>query len=115
MGLMRGLAAIMGRRSPQKPQVSTQLVRTKPMFRMTFRNLNEPRIHIQVDPWAGLYELRKGEEIEIAAECQAENPRFDIQEVNNTRILTLWDSEEYFVVIEGNLVHWTQCQSMGSD
>ncbi len=63
---------------------------------------------MQVDPWAGLYVLKKGEEIEIVAESEKSSPSFTVNENGTTRILTLWDSAElgYYVVINGQRIHW---------
>ncbi|MFN9961338.1 MAG: hypothetical protein ACK55I_50335, partial [bacterium] len=77
------------------------------MFRIKFTNSNDTPIFVQVDPWAGLYELRKGEEIEITADNKGKELLFDIEEYNETRILTLWNCDEYFVVRDGKTVHWS--------
>jgi hypothetical protein len=78
------------------------------VFRIKFTNSNENPIFIQVDPWAGLYVLSKGEEIEIAAVCETDHSSFDVEEYNDTRILVLADTHEYFVVRDGQLVHWSE-------
>lgn len=81
------------------------------MFRIKFANSNESPVFLQVDPWAGVYILRKGDEIEIAAECEANTPSFDINEHNDTRILLLPDCSEYYVINNGVPVHWTEFPS----
>jgi hypothetical protein len=76
-----------------------------------FANSNDPPVHVQVDPWAGVYTLEKGNAIEIVAESETTSPEFSIEEYGNTRILTLLHSSEYFIVRNGKRVHWTECQS----
>jgi hypothetical protein len=76
-----------------------------------FVNSNDPLVHIQVDPWAGLYTLAKGKEIEIVVESETASPEFKIDEYGDTRILTILNSSEYFVVRNGKRVHWTECQA----
>jgi hypothetical protein len=75
-----------------------------------FANYNEEPIYVQVDPWAGLYRLDKDEGIEIVAESETDAPRFSVAEHGTTRILMIDDSQEYFVVRNGNRVHWTDYQ-----
>ncbi len=81
------------------------------MLSITFVNSNDEPIYLQVDPWAGLYIIPCGSEIEIAAECNSSEPSFEINEYGNNRILLLADSIEYFVRKDGRLVHWTQFQT----
>lgn len=78
------------------------------MFRIKFINSNETPIFIQVDPWAGLYVLQKDEKIELGAECEDEQPSFDIYEYGDSRIITLIHSTEYYVLCDGQFIHWTQ-------
>ncbi|HBC60557.1 MAG TPA: hypothetical protein DC058_04980 [Planctomycetaceae bacterium] len=78
------------------------------MFRVKFTNSNDAPIFVQVDPWAGLYKLCKGDEIEFAANGNDKELLFDVEEHNDTRIVTLWNSDEYFVVREGRPVHWKE-------
>jgi len=73
---------------------------------ITFENCNSEPIFLQVDPWAGFYLLKKGDKIEIIAESDDSSPRFDVDEQGTTRILTIVDSTEYFVVIGGERIHW---------
>ena len=80
-------------------------------YRILFMNSNEKPFYVQVDHWAGIYKLRKGEEIEFEAESEVPCPRTEIDEVGDTRILTLLDSTEYFVIKDGKRVHWTKFQS----
>jgi hypothetical protein len=75
-----------------------------------FVNSNDSTVHLQVDPWAGFYTLRKGGQIEIIAESDSISPSFWIQEYGNTRILTLLHSTEYYVMRDGQRVHWSQYQ-----
>lgn len=77
-----------------------------------FSNSNEGPIFLQVDPWAGLYLLLKGEEIEIVAESETSSPSFTIDESDTTKILSIWDSVEngYYVVLNGKRIHWTKYQ-----
>jgi hypothetical protein len=76
-----------------------------------FVNSNDPPVHIQVDPWAGVYTLAKGMQIEIVAESEATSAEFKVEENGNSRILTILHSSEYFVVRNGKRVHWTEYQS----
>lgn len=48
-------------------------------FRLEFRNSNDDLIYIQIDPFAGIYRLRKGEglEIEAAAEVECATVSYD--------------------------------------
>lgn len=78
-------------------------------FSIDFRNSNEEPIYLQVDPWAGSYKLNKGEEITIIAETSVGNPSFHVEEYSNTRILHLSNSSEYYVVRDGERVHWSKC------
>lgn len=73
-----------------------------------FSNSNNEPIYLQVDPWAGFYVLKKGEEIEIVAESKKGSPSFTVNENGTTRILTLWDSAElgYYVVVNGKRLDW---------
>jgi hypothetical protein len=73
-----------------------------------FTNSNEQTIYLQVDPWAGLYRLEKGDEIEIVADSGIDPPTFTIDEHRTTRILTILQSTEYFVVRKGVRVHWEE-------
>lgn len=73
-----------------------------------FSNSNDEPIYLQVDPWAGFYLLRKGEEIEIVAESETTSPSFSIVESTlNVRILSIWDSADngYYVVLNGERIH----------
>jgi hypothetical protein len=76
-----------------------------------FSNSNEQPVHVQVDPWAGVYRLAKGEEIEILAESETNSPAFQVDEYKDTRILTILHSTEYFIVKDGKRIHWTEYQS----
>ena len=72
---------------------------------ISFRNDNEQPILIQVEPWAGLYMLKKGEEIQFIGEGEKKSPNFGVDENGHTRILSLW-TDEYYVVVDGKRVHW---------
>lgn len=75
---------------------------------IAFTNSNDDPIYIQVDPWAGWYALKKGDQIHIiAVESENRSPQFDIQEYGASRILTLCNSDEYFVVIDGKRIHFS--------
>ena len=76
-----------------------------------FVNASGSPVHIQVDPWAGVYTLAKGKEIEIVAESETTSPEFKIEEYGDTRILTILHSSDYFVVRDGKRVHWTEYQA----
>src|SRR5262249_47380945 len=71
---------------------------------------NDQPIYLQVDPWAGLYLLKKGEKIEIVAESETTSPSFSVDEVDDTRILLIADSSEYYVVVDGQRIHWESYQ-----
>lgn len=78
------------------------------MFRIEFSNSREDPIYIQVDPWACVYELRKGERMGFFAEAASSEPEFSIDEYDHkNRILTLWNCNEFFIVRDGVHVHWT--------
>jgi len=77
-------------------------------FSIRFLNSNDQPVFLQVDPWAGCYVLKKGEEIELIAPSKTNSPSFGIDEYGDTRILTLFDSSEYFVVKDGKRIHWTE-------
>ena len=76
-----------------------------------FSNSNEQAIYLQVDPWAGVYCLAKGEEIEILAESETNLPVLQVDEYMVTRILTILHSTEYFIIKDGKRIHWTEYQS----
>jgi hypothetical protein len=76
-----------------------------------FSNSNAPAIYIQVDPWAGVYVLEQGQEIEFLAESEKNTPVFHIDEYDTTRILTILHSDEYFIIRDGKRVHWTEFQT----
>jgi hypothetical protein len=78
---------------------------------IVIRNSNEEPIHLQVDPWAGVYLLKKHDEIHIVAESETTSPSFHLEEYNNTRILLIENSSEYYIVRSGQRVHWTLYQS----
>jgi hypothetical protein len=74
---------------------------------ITFNNSNERPIYLQVDPWANSYLLRKGEQIEIVAESETDSPSFRLQEYDKeTRILQIESSSDYYIVENGQRVHW---------
>ena len=76
------------------------------MFRIKLSNSNENPIFIQVEPWANLYQLNKGDEIEIIADSKGNEQLFTLDEHGDERFLTLLFSDEYFVMREGKRVHW---------
>jgi len=77
------------------------------VFRIRFSNSNEAVIFVQVDPWAGLYQLRKGDQIEFTADGSDKEMLFEVDEHNDTRILTLVNCDEYFIVQGDELIHWS--------
>ncbi len=80
------------------------------MNQLEFNNSRDGAIFIQVDPWACLYKLEKGERIEFAF-GESTNESFSIDEYDEeNRILTL-ECEEFFVIVDGKRVHWEQFQS----
>jgi hypothetical protein len=77
-----------------------------------FINRHAAPLHIQVDPWAGFYVLEQGQEIEFLAESEKNTPIFEIsEEEGNERILTIFHSDEYFIMCDGQKVHWTKMQT----
>jgi len=70
-----------------------------------FKNRNDQPIYVQVDPWAGLYLLKKGDEIQIVSESDTSSPTFWVRESDRTRILTILDSTEYYVILNGQRIH----------
>lgn len=77
------------------------------MIRIRFSNTQDDPCVLQVDPWAGLYQVNQGEVIEIEAESESEAPRIEWDECGETKILTLVDSDEYYVIRSGKRYHWT--------
>ena len=75
------------------------------------RNSNKEAFYLQIDPWAGVYLLKQGDEIEIAADSETSSPGFSLEETDNTRILIIFDSTQYYVVRDGKRVHWTDFSS----
>ncbi|MBL9090514.1 MAG: hypothetical protein JNL96_04785 [Planctomycetaceae bacterium] len=73
-----------------------------------YENSNDEPMEIQVDPWAGLYRLAKGESIEFVAQSQTESPKFTVEERGNLRIITFVHSSEFFVLLDGKRIHWTK-------
>lgn len=81
------------------------------MYRIEFTNSKDKPSFVQVDPWACLYKLEKGERIEFVADGTLDEPRFTVDEYDDeNRILTL-DCEEVFVVVDGKQVHWKDYQT----
>ncbi len=81
------------------------------MIRLRFENSNDALIYVQVDPFAAVYALEKGEAIEIEADGKVERPDVSIVEHNETRIVTLYDYEDFFIILDDKRVHWTEYQS----
>lgn len=82
------------------------------MTQIEFTNSKDDPIFIQVDPWACLYKLEKDESIEFVADTTSENMRFSVDEYDSrTRILTLIDCEEFFIMVDDKRVHWTEYQT----
>jgi hypothetical protein len=75
---------------------------------ISFTNESESALFIQVDPWAGVYRLMQGGSIEFVAESETSTPRLTVHDSGETRYLTILDSDEYFVVINGERLHWTE-------
>ena len=73
-----------------------------------FHNLKDKTIELQVDPWAGIYSLRKGESIEIAAESETSSPSFSLIEHDDAfTVLQIEHSDEYYVIVDGKRVHYS--------
>jgi hypothetical protein len=71
-------------------------------------NSNDLPFYLQVDPWADLYTVKKGQSIEIQADSDTNEPAFSLQEYQDTRILTLCHSSEYFILRNGKRVRRTE-------
>lgn len=78
------------------------------MIRVRFRNSTDTPCYVQVDPWAGLYRLQKGESVEIEGECDTACPSAEFDELGETKIVTLPDCTDYFVIHDGQRLHWTE-------
>jgi hypothetical protein len=76
-----------------------------------FANSNPAPIFIQVDPFAGVYRLNQGEQIEIGFDADVTAPAFDIRELKDLRIVTLLQSDSYFIVRDGRRIPWTEFSS----
>lgn len=72
-------------------------------MRVEFNNSSDNPLFIQVDPWASLFKLNKGENIVLIGEgesmCVDEQP-------DGTRIVTLCDSEDFYILKDGQKIHW---------
>jgi hypothetical protein len=75
---------------------------------ITFFNYNDEPMNIQVEPVAGFYVLKKGEEIEIVSESETSCASFNLYEHGGVRYLTICHNNEYFVVLNGKRVHCSQ-------
>ena len=76
-----------------------------------FSNSNEDPIYLQVDPWAGFYMLKKNEWIQIIAESEKSSPSFDVDVSKSLILLLILDSDDYFLVLDGQRMHCSQCMS----
>lgn len=81
------------------------------MFRIKVQNTIQQPYYLQIDPWATVYLLQEGESIEIEAISDVDCPAFEFDECGETKILTLWDCEEYFILQNGKRLHWTEFQT----
>mgnify|MGYP003664408955 CR=1 FL=1 len=80
------------------------------MNQLEFNNSKDKPIFIQVDPWACLYKLEKGERIEFAFGGSA-NESFSIDEYDEENHILTLECEEFFVMVDGKPVHWEKFQS----
>ena len=78
-----------------------------------FTNSGARPVILQVEPWAGVYRLGRGEAIEIIAESETDAPEFELEDDGETRYLTILHSSDYFVVSEGKRLHWTELPNRG--
>ena len=81
------------------------------MIRLRFENSNDSLIYVQIDPFAAVYALEKGQAIEIEADGSVERPDLTIDEHNDTRIVTLNNYDDFFVILDDKRVHWTEYQT----
>ncbi len=66
-------------------------------------------MYLQVDPYACLYRLEKGEQIKIIIESEVTSPSFVVKENIPTRILDLsWVDCEFYVMVNGERLHYTE-------
>lgn len=74
--------------------------------RFIYSNSNEEPIYVQVDPWAGWYVLKKGEQISLEIVTKDENtcPSFNLDETGNVRILWVLNCDEYYVILNGERI-----------
>jgi hypothetical protein len=73
-----------------------------------FINSNPAPIYVQVDPLAGIYKLNQDEQIEIGFEADMTTPAFEIWEHNDLRVVTLLQSDGYFIVKDGRRIPWNE-------
>ena len=77
------------------------------MTNISYINSNDDTIYIQVEPFAASYMLRKGETIIIAFNSNS-NASHEIEERQNTRYITLLHTDEFYIVNNGIITHWTE-------
>lgn len=88
----------------------------KRQFRLKFRNSTDAPLSIQVDPWASLYVLNKGERIELVVDISKCENGIEIDKHSDQYwIVELTHYREYFIVRNGDLVHWTDYQTNVND
>lgn len=85
------------------------------LLNLSFENSTNKVVTIQIDPFASLYELKKGERLEIEAEAMATKPRVTIDEYDDIRIVTLVDYDDFYIVRGNDRIHWTRDASGPSE
>lgn len=96
--MFRSAYALRKLQSPQREEKTSTVS-------IAFENDNDQPICLQVEPWVGFYLLKKGDRIEFVSEAGS-TPRFEVVESEITRRFTILDSTEYFVVVDGQRIHW---------
>ena len=77
------------------------------MYRLQFTNSDETPYFLQVDPWAGLYRIEVGRSVTLEADSGEDIPVVEFDQKGDTRFVTLVNSSEYYVIVDGKRLHWT--------
>ncbi len=81
---------------------------SKPEVGILIRNSKAHKAFLQVEPWANLYRLEPSEELTVVIARSKTGPQFEVEEYEDTTILTLPYSEEFFVVKDGKRFHLSE-------
>ncbi len=81
----------------------------KHAYYIEFANSGTDPLFLQIDPWACLYRVECGDRIVFEVRSESETPRFTIDEIDDkNRIITFLDALGFYVVLDGECVHWQQ-------